>query len=94
MNEKDKIIKGGYLVEVVGHDGNKVLWEVVEDNVVEEATDHNEIGLQGFDFILFNRDEKGVGKEGSSEFPYVLMLSKIFPGDSKTQLNSTNQKVD
>ena len=26
INEKQKLIKGGYSVEVVGHDGKKVLW--------------------------------------------------------------------
>ena len=44
MNKNEKIIKGGYLVEVVVHDGNKVFGEVVDDNFVEEATDHGEIG--------------------------------------------------
>ena len=34
MNEKEKIVKGGYLVEVVDHDKKKFLWEVVEDHVV------------------------------------------------------------
>ena len=28
--------KGGYLVEVVGSDSKKVLWEVVDNYVVEE----------------------------------------------------------
>ena len=30
----------GYLVEVVGHDGKKVILEVVGDHVVEDPTDH------------------------------------------------------
>ena len=47
VNEKEKIFKGGYLVEVVGHDKKKVLWELVDDHVVEEPTDHEEKGLQG-----------------------------------------------
>ena len=33
-NEKIKLVKGGYLVEVVGNDRKKVLWEVVDDHVV------------------------------------------------------------
>ena len=53
VNEKEKLIKGGYFMEVVGHDGNKVLWEVVDDHVIYEATDHNEIGLWGFNFNFF-----------------------------------------
>ena len=77
MNEKEKIVKGGYLMEVVDHDGKTVLWKLVYDNVVEEETDHDEIGLRGFDFSSFGEDEKGVGIEGSSKFPYLIMLIKI-----------------
>ena len=73
-------------MEVVGHDGKKVLWEVVGDNSGEEPTDHDDIELQGFDFNFFNEDEKGVGKEGSSEFTYSLMLIKIWPGGWNNQL--------
>ena len=35
LNEKESLVKGKYLVEVVGHDKKKVLWEVVDDHVVE-----------------------------------------------------------
>ena len=34
-NEKEKLVKGGYLVEVVGNENNKVIWEVVDNHVVE-----------------------------------------------------------
>ena len=50
-------MKGKYLVEVVGHDNKKVLWEVFGDNVVEEPSDHEEIGLRGFDFNIYDEDE-------------------------------------
>ena len=29
VNEKENLIEGGYLVEVVGNDGKKFLWEIV-----------------------------------------------------------------
>ena len=94
VNEKENLVKGGYSVEVVGHDGKKFLWEVAEDHVVEEPTDHDDIGLRGFGFNLFGKDEKGVGREGSSEFPYLLMLIKLWPGNWKTQLKRENNNVD
>ena len=53
-------MKGKYSVEVVGHDKKNVLWEVVDDNVVEEPSDHKDIGLRGFDFNIFDEDEEGV----------------------------------
>ena len=61
LNEKENLIKGGYSVEVVCSGGKKVLWEVVDDHVVEEENVHNEIGLQGFDFNFFDKDEGGGG---------------------------------
>ena len=67
VNEKGNIVKDGYLVGVFGHDGNKVIWEVIDDHVVEEPTDHEEIGLRGFDFNIFNEDKEGVVREGSSD---------------------------
>ena len=94
MNEKERLVKGGYSVKVVVHYRNKVIWEAVNNNVVEEPTDHEEIVLRGFDFNLFDKDEKGVGREGSSEFTYLLMVIKLWPGNWKTQLNIMNQKVD
>ena len=62
-------------MDVFSHYGKRFLWEVVDDHVVEEATDHDEIGIWGFDFNCFGKDEKGVGREGSSEFPSLLMCN-------------------
>ena len=68
-------------MEAVGYDGKKVLWEALEYHVLEEVNDHEEIGLQGFDFNLFGEDKEGFGREGLSEYPYLLMLMKIWTGD-------------
>ena len=62
VNEKKNIIKGGYLVEVVGRDGKKVIWGVVENHAVEEGNDYDEIVLQGFDCNFLDEDKKGVGR--------------------------------
>ena len=40
VNERENLVKGGYLVEVVGHDKKRVLWEVVNYHVVEDPSDH------------------------------------------------------
>ena len=47
------------MVEFVGHYKKEVLWEVVNNNVVEDQTDHNDIGLLEFDLNLFDKDEEG-----------------------------------
>ena len=51
-----KLIKGGYLLGVVGSDGRKIIWEVVDNHVVEEENDNDEIGLRGFNFNFFDKD--------------------------------------
>ena len=44
---------------------------MVDDHVVEEGNDHDEIGLRGFGFNLFDKDEEGVVREVFSEYPYL-----------------------
>ena len=89
VNEKENIVKGKYSVEVFGHDEKKVIREVVDDHVVEEPSDHEDIGLRGFDFNIFDKDEEGIVREGCSE-PYLLMLIKLWPGDWISQLKRMN----
>ena len=60
VNEKGKLVKGVYLVEIAVHDTKKIHWGVVDNHVVEDPTDHEEIGLRGFDFNCFDKDEEGV----------------------------------
>ena len=93
LNEKEKLVKGKYSVEVVGHDKKKVLWEVVGDHVVEEPCDHEDIVLRGFDFNIYNEDNEGVVMEECSG-PYLKMLIRLWPGDWLDQLKRMNQKVD
>ena len=89
LNEKEKISKRKYLVEVVGHDKKKLLWEVVGNHVVEGPSDHEDIVLRGFDFNIFDEDEEGVVREGCSD-PYLKMLIKLWPGDQIYQLKRMN----
>ena len=81
-------------MEVVGSNGNNILWEVVDNHVVEEVNDHDEIGLQGFGFKLFGKDKEGVGREGLSEYPYLLMLIKLWLGGGNNQSKRMNMKLD
>ena len=50
VNEKEKLVKGEYSVEVVVHEKKKVLWGVFDNNVIEEPSDHKDIGLRELDF--------------------------------------------
>ena len=53
------MVKGGYSVEVSDKYGKKVIWEVINDHVVEEGVDHKELCLQSFDFNLFDEEREG-----------------------------------
>ena len=44
-SEKKALIKDGYIVEVTYKEGKKIIWEVVNDNVVEEGVKHEEVGI-------------------------------------------------
>ena len=91
--KRKKLVKGEYLVEFVGHDKKKVRWEVGGDHVVEEPCDHEDIGLRGFDFNIFDEDEEGVVREECSG-PYLRFLIKLWPGYWIDRLKRINQKVD
>ena len=84
-------MKCKYLVEVLGHDKKKVIWEVVGDHAVEEPSYHEDIGLRGFDFNIFDEDKEGVVREGCSEL-YLEMLIKLWPGDWIDKLKRRNLK--
>ena len=53
-------------MEVLGSEGKKVICEVVDDHVIEEATDHDEIGLRGF--ICLTKTRRGWAEKGSVSF--------------------------
>ena len=46
-------------MEVVGNDKEKVLWEVVGDHMVEEPSDHKDIGLRGLILIFSMKTRRG-----------------------------------
>ena len=55
-------------MEVVVHEDKKFIWELVDDNVVEELTDHEEIGLWGLILIFSTRMRRGLLEKGLVSF--------------------------
>ena len=60
----------------------KVIWEVVDDHVVEEGVEHEELGLRGFGFNLYEEEREGCVGVNMKELIYFLMLVKLWPEDS------------
>ena len=58
MNKIEALIKVGYYVELSGSYGKKILWEVLDNSVVEEVKDYDKIGPQVFFcFLMKTRRE-------------------------------------
>ena len=61
MNQKLSLIKGEYYAEVIGYDGKRVLWEVVDHHIIEDPKEKDDIGLWGLDMNLFGKYKDGGG---------------------------------
>ena len=59
------------MVEVSEKDRRKVIWEVVDDHVVEEGVEHEELYLRGFDFNLFDEEREGCVGDDVKELTYL-----------------------
>ena len=86
-SEKEALLKGGYSVEVSEKDRKKVIWEVVDNHVVQEGVEHEELGLRGFGFNLFNEEREGCVGDDVKELPYFLVLMKLWPQNQEDQLD-------
>ena len=73
--------------------GGKIVWTCVKYHVIEEKEEYKEIGLCGFDYILFE-DKKGRRKqEGLYGSPYLKHLIKLWTGDREKQMVKMNEAV-
>ena len=87
------MVQVGYLVEVYDKLGRKVIWEVVDYHLVEEWVEHEELGLQGFNFNLSDEEREGCVGDDVKEFPYFLILMKLWTEYCEEKLYRTNKKV-
>ena len=61
--------------------------------MVEEGVEHEELGLRGFDFNLFN-EERGVFVGGDVKWlPYFSMIMKLWPGYLEDHIDRVNKKL-
>ena len=88
------LVKVEYLVEVDDKDGKKVIWDVFNNHVVEKVFEHEELGIHGFDFNLFDGEWEGGVGDDLKDLPYLLMLMKLWPDDWEEKLDRTNKKLD
>ena len=59
VRDKLPLIKCGYYVKVSYYDGNNIVWEVVEDCVVNDKKDNIDIGLWVFDLNFLENTRGG-----------------------------------
>ena len=72
----------------------KVIWQVANDHIVEEGVEHQELSIQFFDFNLFDEDREVCVGDYVKDFPYFLMLMKLWFGDWQDQISRMNKKVN
>ena len=49
--------------------------------MVEKGVEIEEIGLQGFDYNLFDEEREGCVGNDLNDLTYLLKLIKLWPGD-------------
>ena len=82
------------MVEVYYKDRKKVIWQVVDDHVVQEGVEYEELGILGFDFNLFDEEREGYVGYDVKELPYLLMIMKLWTSYWEEELYHMNKKVD
>ena len=65
-----------YSVKVSEKDRRRVIQQVVDEHLVDEGVEDEELGLQGFDLNLFDKDSEGCVGDYVKELHYLLMLMK------------------
>ena len=82
------------MVEINEKYREKVICEIINDHVDEEGVEHEDQGLQGFDFDLFDEEREGCVGDDVGELTDLLMLTMLWPGDWWEQLDRMKNKVD
>ena len=91
--DKYQLIKIEFLVSVPHPECRTFFWTCVKDNTIEEKEDYKAIGLNGFDYKLFE-EEEGVGiREVLDGYPYLKHIIKFWPGDWEKQIAKINEAV-
>ena len=49
--------------------------------MVEEGVEHEELGLRGSDFNIFNEERDGCVADNMKVLPYLLIPTQLWPGD-------------
>ena len=61
--------------------------------MVEEGVEHEDLGLQGFGYNLFDEEREGCVGGGVKELTYLLILMNLWPGGWEDQLYRMNKKA-
>ena len=58
--EKVGLINREFSVSFPHPKGGNIVWTCVKDNIIEEKYQYEDIGLRGFEYKLFDKEEGGV----------------------------------
>ena len=80
------MINTEFLVSVPHPKSGESFWTCVKDHIIDEKEDYTHIGLHGFDYKLFEKEEGGGTREGLDGYPYLKHLIQLWPGDWVEQI--------
>ena len=65
----------------------------MKEQVINENYDYKEIGLNGFDYKLFEEEEGWKKQVGLDRYPYLKHLIQLWIGYCLRQMGKTNEAV-
>ena len=61
------------------------MWTCTNNHIIDKNEQYEAIGLCGFDYKLFDKEEGGGTREGLYGYPYLKHLIHLWPGDWEKQ---------
>ena len=93
VKEKNEFIEKQFLVSVPHLKGGNIVCTCVKDHIVGEKEQYKAIGLGGFDYKLFKKEEGGCTKQRLGVYPYFKHLVQLQPGDLVQQMSKMNEVI-
>ena len=65
----------------------------MKEHIIDEKEDYKEIGLRGFDYMLFEEEYGGGTREILDGYTYLKNIMQLWPGDWVRQMEKINEAV-
>ena len=80
-------------MSVLNPKGGGIVWNFVNDLIIDENEKYKSIGLRGFDYKLFEEEEGWGARDGLYGYPYLKHLIQLWQGDWVKQMAKNNEAI-